>query len=171
MQLPQDKTKWAYLAALIDGEGTISIGGHSAKLKSGELRPRFDLQINVANTDIRLMKWLTSVFGFNYYTLSQNKNIRSRKPCYQWKVSGRKSQEQFLLAVIPYLVMKKEQAKLALEFLRLPYDSASQRFELKKRMSELNGNKHLCRVNYPSPVSESVTTNTSSLPSGSDDRV
>src|SRR6266702_1789210 len=164
--LPNDKTKWPYLAALIDGEGTISLGCYAAETKAGTPYIRFDLQINVAGTSLVLMGWLSSIFGGNFYKLPPNKNVVTKQACYQWKISGQKRQETFLLNVLPYLVIKKEQAKIALEYIRLPYGAAQERMGLKNRMSFLNGNRHVNRKRKnPLPTDLlSVTTNTSSLP-------
>jgi hypothetical protein len=149
--ITKDKTKLAYLAALLDGEGYFSISKTNAYYESGEVYPAFDLQIGVSNTSEKLMKWLVSNFGMKYRALSQRTNTFAKKACYQWKIERRENQEVFILAILPYLVIKKEQAKTALQYIRLPRIAPAERMKLHLKMKALN-------------KPESVTTNMSSLP-------
>jgi hypothetical protein len=112
------------------------------------LYPAFDLQIGVANTSVKLMKWLVSNFGQSYRPLSHRTNTFAKKVCYQWRIERRENQELFSLAILPYLVIKKEQAKTALLYIRLPHNSPKERMKLHYRMKALN-------------KPESVTTNMS----------
>ena len=108
-----NKTKWSYLAGILDGEGTICL--HEIKNKHNH--QHFGLQIIIYGTSLRLMKWLVSNFGGVYYVRSATK--LSVKIQYAWHPSGKANREKLLLGVLPYLVIKKEQAKLALEFIRI----------------------------------------------------
>lgn len=149
MKLTKDKSKLAYLAGLIDGEGYFCISKTTAHAYTGVEYPAFDLQIGVANTSVKLMKWLVSNFGQSYRALSHRTNTFAKRVCYQWKIERRENQELFILAILPYLVIKKEQAKLALKYIRLPRIAPADRMDLHLRMKALN-------------KPESVTTNTSS---------
>jgi hypothetical protein len=151
LKLTKDKTKLAYLAALIDGEGHFCISKTMIYDRNKNPYPAFDLQIGVANTSVKLMKWLVSNFGQSYRPLSHRTNTFAKRVCYQWKIERRENQELFALAILPYLVIKKEQAKTALEYIRLPRTAPAERMKLHFRMKALN-------------KPESVTTNTSSLP-------
>jgi hypothetical protein len=123
-----DKAMWGYVAGIVDGEGTITIcrseyDAHKKfKTKSGEIHTYdthcigFHAKISVKNTDVRLMKWLQSRFGGEYY---EDKNRQPNwKIAYVWHHLA-ESKQEFLLAILPYLIMKREQALLALEFLRI----------------------------------------------------
>lgn len=107
-----DKTKFAYLAGLIDGEGSFCISridtpfGHS-----------FGRQIVVANTDQKVMKWLVQNFG-GRVKVSALRNPDRHKRRLQWLPSDTKNLERIILGILPYLVIKREQAKLFLEFIR-----------------------------------------------------
>ena len=158
MKLTKDKSKLAYLAALIDGEGYFCISKTMIYDRNSKPYPAFDLQIGVANTSVKLMKWLVSVFGQSYRPLSQRTNTFAKKVCYQWKIERRENQELFALALLPYLVIKSEQAKLAIRYIRLPHNSPVERMDLHFRMKALN-------------KPESVTTNMSSTSPGREDRV
>jgi hypothetical protein len=50
----------------------------------------------------------------------------------------RENQELLILAVLPYLVIKKEQAKTALRYIRLPRVAPEERMKLHLLMKSLN---------------------------------
>jgi hypothetical protein len=108
---------WPYVAGLLDAEGTIQITVHR--------RPNdiigMGLQVIIANTDIKLMKWLSSNFGGKFYRRKNNRGFstESSPDIYFWHVFGKMNQESFLLGILPYLVIKKQESILALEFVRL----------------------------------------------------
>lgn len=104
---------WSALAMCIDCEGTISLGKHNLTRQV----PNVGLDITIVNTDRRLMKWLIENFGGVYYHRPA-RNIK-HKDCFMWRLTGKNNREHVLLGIIPHLIIKKEQAKLALEFLRL----------------------------------------------------
>ena len=112
---------WPYLAGMIDGEGHIGItkGCRYWTNKDGVKTkyPAYTLQISVANNSLVLMKYLISHFGGVYYTHTRknpNANIG-----YTWLPKGIKNKEKLLLCAIPYLVIKRKQAELALQFIRM----------------------------------------------------
>jgi hypothetical protein len=123
-----DKAKWGYVAGIVDGEGTVTIcrseydGNKKFTAKSGETHIYkthsigFHVKVQIKNTDIRLMKWLKSRFGGEYYEDTCRKE--TWKTAYVWHHLA-ESKEEFLLAILPYLIVKREQALVALEFLRL----------------------------------------------------
>jgi hypothetical protein len=123
-----DKAMYGYLAGIIDGEGTVTICrseyiAHKKHVaKDGNVRiydsptVGFHVKVQVKNTDIRLMKWLKSRFGGEFY---EDKNRSAKwKTAWVWHHKA-ESKQEFLLAVLPYLILKKEQALVALEFLRI----------------------------------------------------
>jgi intein/homing endonuclease len=121
-----DKARYAYFAGIMDGEGTITIcrSEYMAKRKAEGIRPArqyhtigISLKISVKNTDLRLIKWLKSRFGGEYY-LDTGKKPANWNDSYVWHHKA-ESKEEFLLAILPYLIVKREQALTALEYLRL----------------------------------------------------
>jgi hypothetical protein len=129
---------WPYVAGIVDGEGTICL--HINNFGT------YFLQIIIYNSSLVLMKWLVGNFGGKYYV--RTKQITSKRIQYAWHPSGKKNREKFLLGIIPYLVIKKEQAKLALEFDRVGYDEKETRKAMTAKMRFLNSGE------------ESATTNT-----------
>jgi hypothetical protein len=103
---------YEYLAGMLDADGCISI--HCSHRKDG--CEHFGYGISIYQQDARLMKWLVYHFGGRYY---RHPMKGERKAGYSWHAPTGKGAEKFLLAIIPYLLLKQEQAKLALEYVRL----------------------------------------------------
>jgi hypothetical protein len=122
---------WPYLAGIVDGEGTICAN----KRAQGD----FQLQVAIYNTSLFLMKWIVKHVGGRYYVRSLiGYGKKPGRIQYMWLPSGKKNRENFLLAILPYLLLKREQAILALEFLRLPYGSPEQRQKIANSIRTLN---------------------------------
>jgi len=105
----------AYLAGIIDGEGSISLIAPYRRSRGGRV------EISVANTSEALIGWLIAT-GFKASILRKQRARVHHKQAFEWKVRG-VAVRQLLLAVLPYLVSKRPQAELALQFLetlRLP---------------------------------------------------
>jgi len=123
-----DKARYGYVAGIVDGEGTITVCrseyvAHKKRVsKKGDVRlydsptVGFHVKVSVKNTDTRLMKWLKSRFGGEYYECKSEKE--TWKNSFVWHHKA-ESKQEFLLAILPYLIVKREQAIVALEFLRL----------------------------------------------------
>ncbi len=101
-------TKLAYAAGIIDGEG--SIGAYTRGSKQG--RGSLCLQLTVANTDIRMLVFLSELWGGKVSTLNRK---HMKRQLYEWSRVGREC-GCVLQDVLPYLIVKKEQAELAVEF-------------------------------------------------------
>lgn len=136
-----DKAKYGYLAGIIDGEGHIRIQRNviEGRKKDGSDCVSFICSIGVRNTDLRLMRWLIQHFGGVYYPNAPVNNKPHWKRSYNWHLFGKNNLQDLLLAVMPYLQLKKEQATIALEFLRLEnHRSPEQRYKLWQRIAKLN---------------------------------
>jgi len=108
----------AYAAGIFDGEGYVGIDKVSKS--TGSKTIHYAVRIVISQKDGSLMNWLKSNFGGNVYQQRNGTNYS----IYRWRIHSRKAQ-QFLAMIYPYLVIKKEQAKLALEF----FDERKERFE------------------------------------------
>lgn len=145
-----DKLKWSYLAGIIDGEGTIAINTHNNPTKEFPDRvSTYALEICVVNTDERLMKWLVKNFGGQYYGRERNDKVNHRST-YAWRVTGHANRKRTLLALLPYLVMKREQAILGLKYLDLHY---SHNNDARRQLREMS-------IKLNARGKETVTTNT-----------
>jgi hypothetical protein len=148
----------------MDGEGHITIGRSRPAEDAVRARPsggrsrcngtwHFILNIGMTSTDERLIKWIELHFGGKHYT--DKRHQQNWKPALRWRVLGRKAQERLLLGILPYLVIKKEQAGLALDFIRMDgrEDQAARTFFYERFMT-LNRR------------GVSPETNTSAIPDG-----
>lgn len=140
-----------YLAGILDGDGCISMNIQShlywVRGKSYSYVQAY-LVISIFQTDERLMKWLMAHYGGSYNKVKPNAKNKLRKPGWRWLPSPGKLLENFLLTIIPHLVLKREQALLALEYVRLGplkrgpgsnnKDVHAKRQELARRCSKLN---------------------------------
>jgi hypothetical protein len=123
-------TDLAYLAGLLDGEGTLGVYGRTEKG-----RREYVVACVVANTSTTLMEWLVTKFGGSYKARKQTN--KGWKVCYGWSIHDRRKIADLLPHVLPYLVIKKEQAELMLQ---LPYGGGGKNNhppEYKKRLRDL----------------------------------
>jgi len=111
----------AYLAGILDGEGSISI------LKAMEARrnwrPRYSLRLSVDNTSAILIDWLQKNFDGHIHKRKsrrdsrENVNVANHQKAFFWYCGGNKASD-ILSLCLPYLMVKKEVAKIALKFQR-----------------------------------------------------
>jgi hypothetical protein len=103
----------AYLAGIIDGEGSIYIGNFSSNPKTGTLH--YQTNMEVTNTDKGLVDWLIKNFGgrVNIYTAKQTPK-NSRKAVYRWIASGELLTHLCHL-LLPYVIIKKRQCEIMIE--------------------------------------------------------
>lgn len=98
----------AYLAGILDGEGCVGIfarkKGHAGY---------YEMRVRVTNTDLRLLAWLDAHWPGPIHRLKPQ-NDRD-KP--QWAINwcGPKA-VPVLTDALPFLVLKREQADIALAF-------------------------------------------------------
>ena len=100
----------AYAAGIVDGEGCIGV-------RSIVRSPRHvRIVVEVANTDARLVRWLEEPWPPSKKIRPMVRKTRysaKHKPLFLWMLTSRKA-EAFLSDVLPYLLIKKDQAELAL---------------------------------------------------------
>lgn len=138
MIMTQDKTKLAMVAMAVDCEGCISISRVGAETKIGTPYYNYNLKISIVNTSMRLMRWLVRYFGGDFYKTSLGK--LGKKQCFKWScLGGHKKVEAFLLGILPYLLIKREQALTALEYVRMTgVENPERRNELWEKMKTLH---------------------------------
>lgn len=140
----QDKTKWSYLAAMIDGEGSICItkclkwGWTNTTHTNKKKYVSYSLFIQVTNKSEILMKWLVANFGGVYYPKSRKTHETQWAQAWDWHIKGNKNKKTALLNILPYLVVKNAQAKIALEWVDLGDWQIERREELRNQMKLLN---------------------------------
>lgn len=105
----------AYIAGLIDGEGTIRIQKH----QQGDWNPKYCPTITFTNTNIDSVKLVQDFFRGRREIrehVGGTKAFHSNKVCYRAHRGGRIAVANILMQLLPYLRIKKKQAELILEF-------------------------------------------------------
>jgi hypothetical protein len=100
----------AYTAGFFDGEGCVSIARY---LQRG--RPYHTLAIIFTNTDLRVLEWLRQRWGGSISKPTMPSHPRHRPTRHLRFSAGRA--RPLLLAMHPYLIIKKSQVEIALEFI------------------------------------------------------
>jgi transposase len=107
IHLPTSEAQLGYIAALVDGEGCIRIFEDTI---------RHRVVVRIANTDRPLMEWLAQFGGtIHWYK-------RSTQP--HWKTAGTWTVAQaidayhLLIAIEPYMIIKRSRAQEAIRYLR-----------------------------------------------------
>lgn len=115
----RDIVVWA--AGFFDGEGCVGV----YVLPPSPVRKlhRVTLVVNAANTDRRPLELLKRFGGTHF--VSWKSGRPGQRIVYRWQIQGQQAY-LFLLAVLPYLVVKKEQAELAIKFWELPWRTKRQ---------------------------------------------
>lgn len=139
------ETIWAYAAGIIDGEGSIYIRGERAASTKG--RHHQQLYLSVRGTDAKLGEWLKAQFGGFLYWPKMGGWKPQWKPCWMWTTSANRA-EQLLRRTMPYLVIKRPQALIALRFREtfmddgqardVPDDVWADRFSFREEIKRLN---------------------------------
>ena len=122
MSMEYNISQLSYLAGIMDGEGTISMcdkrimkrksKGIRKTKKVYRARVNFSTTVTICNTDLRLIEWLVANFGGGVsHSKRQHEHWKSK---ITW-IMPIKEISKILTAILPYLVLKKEQATLMIE--------------------------------------------------------
>lgn len=106
-----------YLAGFIDGEGTISIYRTYRRYK-GNVSFRAKPEISVSSTNLKVIE-LMKKYGFKHRTQKGNDRLPNRKTLYYISIRRFNAIDQLLTQIKDSLVVKKEQALIILEFIRM----------------------------------------------------
>jgi hypothetical protein len=101
----------AYLAGLFDGEGCIHI--KKTRRPDTPCGVQYALQTSVRMTNKNAVDKFYNAFGGHVYPCS--KRFPWHKDMWQW-IALSSIAQVFLMDTMPYLIVKKDEAKLALEF-------------------------------------------------------
>ena len=143
-------TQWAYLAGIMDGEGSFSIARGGRKPGPGHPNgyTNWQLKISIGNTNDGLHDWLLKNVGGAKYMGHRSKTDR-HKNGYNWQLHGKENMKEMILGVLPYLVMKKAQALVALDTIAVEGKNPELRESLYLKMKSLNRKGKTVETNTP----------------------
>ena len=112
LELSEAKAMW--LAGVIDGEGTVGV--YKQHRPANKSKVRYFANVQVAGTHKGFIEEVARTMGCSSYVSEKANRIQQgHKPV--WSVAARRRYvRRTLEAVLPYLIIKKEQAALVLEF-------------------------------------------------------
>lgn len=132
-------SKLAFLAGIIDGDGSISITVINRKDWNGY---SFQPHIAIGMTSRKLCKWVQHHFGGNLYGY---KAISDRhQKMFHLRITGKIALTNLLKELLPYLLIKKQAALTVLEYMSLG-DAFCQegRMEFARQVQQNNKENHL----------------------------
>lgn len=107
-------TELAYIAGLFDGEGTISLIGNQGHRTKPAPNGYVSARVEISNTNRVLIDWLQVRLGGQVHTTG--KYSPTCKQGYKWRAAMTQPALDILEAVLPYLVIKRAQAEIVLEY-------------------------------------------------------
>ena len=120
-------TFWAYLAGLTDGDGSFKLSLN--KPRYPHLRRQFIPSIIIGQNDLGVLNYIKEKVGAGFtYTQKANKRRKNDKSCLKFH---QRVAYLVLPHILPYLLIKKEKAKLLYEAVKII--QKGQRFGSKSR--------------------------------------
>jgi len=117
----RQELQYAYLAGLVDGEGCLRITRDLSPgiKKQGYASPRYGCGITLHMVTREPLDFFASVFPDGYLVYEGVREDRPRqRPTYCWRCHNRFAVENLIGKIYKYLLVKKNQADLLLEYCR-----------------------------------------------------
>lgn len=102
----------AYAAGLFDGEGSVMI---VFRPESKWSRPTYCLQTQLVSCDRCLVDWMQDRFGGSISTFQPSTATGRARVAHNW-ITGSRLAAQFLEAILPFVILKRERILIALQF-------------------------------------------------------
>ena len=133
------EAEWAYLAGIIDGEGSIVLSHRGARSSNS-----YECCVSVVNTDFNLIDWINGTFGCHIYLdergSNPNSNRYGHKPIHRAAWHGKEDIYRILSGVLPYLIIKHAVAEVLITFASTPIWEKEVRIAIKNKLSEVKQN-------------------------------
>lgn len=107
-----------YFAGFTDGEGSIGVYKHKQSGYSRCSGYFYKPRVTVSNTDLPILKTMQQVYEGGVFSYKR-KDDPTRMTAHLWSLNTNRQIEAFLLKTLPYMVVKREQAQLMLDFVRM----------------------------------------------------
>lgn len=98
--------EWAYIAGVFDGEGSLTTDNKDAR----------NYRVSVVQKDHTLLYWIRQTVGAGYVQL-----VNGGKDTGTYRLQRQRQVFEFLLAIHPYLIVKKDKTREAIEHLSQKY--------------------------------------------------
>ena len=111
----REDTKLAYIAGLIDGEGSIRI---QKCYDRSDWNVKYTPIISFTNTNLEAVELIKEFFqSRSYFRHGPGmKGYKGNKPCYRVQRAGKNAVAQILKKIVPYLLIKRRQAELIIHY-------------------------------------------------------
>lgn len=109
----QDAAFWAYMAGIMDTDGSFSVKRQKGHSETKNLRYLPQIQISMASLDVINHIRRNCIYGT--VCVAKNKSCQ-RGFHYAWAIGKKVDASEFIERILPYLKEKKEQAQILLEF-------------------------------------------------------
>lgn len=117
--LPPMETEIAWAAGVIDGEGCFTLY-KGKKLRRRCVTLEYRLMFIVSMVHLPTVKKLHQIFKVGSIFRDKRKNVsKNKRASYRWQVNGGMQCAQFIPLILPYLFTKREEAEVALRFVKL----------------------------------------------------
>jgi hypothetical protein len=140
MRWPENEL--AYLAGIIDGEGSLTVGFRESRNNrlGYECSPSYSARMSVEMTDRATIAHLQAVFGGRFTERHRGDN---RRVIYAWNATDAQARKA-LEIIAPYLRVKREQSRLLLALpiakskQRKPQEDLDEAERIRQEVSRLN---------------------------------
>jgi len=146
------ETEKAYAAGLLDGDGAIMATIEKHQEKKFGFRVR--ITVKITQSQRKILDWFLKKFRIGL--------IRKNRTTFDWQIRDQKAVAGFLDQVIPYLKVKKPQAKKALRIMQRTIKSLKQLQQvanLADSLARLNVRSKGRRKNFVTMVQENCSRN------------
>ena len=111
----------AYIAGVLDGEGTILVGKYPRK---GNRNLAYRGFLAIGNTHVPLLQFIKGVIGGKIIMQKKSSGDYAGSICYSLSLTTNEIRK-WLPELLPFLIVKKEQAEVLLAFLEKQANNAS----------------------------------------------
>ena len=133
----------AYMAGLMDTDGTFGIYG----LRASDGHLNYICRVSLTNVNKSLMDWIVDTFGGTY---SIQLDYGKHRLAYSWRTQNAGHTKKFIESILPYLMIKRDEAKIVLEYIALEGARCPDtRKQLSERLKSLKINREFVTTDMP----------------------